>query len=437
MSFSPPRIAFLFSVLVFSFIYGVAVGKWKVFPHSFLDKAVSQSRAFFGNDSRYHNQFYDRRGVKTFVEDEVYPGPTAITSWWKESSGPEYGIRLIGSDGNLWHKWTIDRHSVFGGTLSQRFDPLTTDIQGSIVLPNGDVVMNLEYVGMVRVNSCGKVLWRITEGNHHSIEMADDGSFWVPGVSQKPQSKSSNYPEGFPGLGSVWIDRAINVGMNGVIKMDISIPDILYSNKMIKYLHKYRNKSGDVTHINDIEPLSGEMSSHYPIFEKGDLLISMKHINIVMVVDPDNKKVKWYTGKRLALQHDADYMGDGWVGVFDNNVDRMGGNLRGGSRIVAFQPHTDSVKVIFEGDNLERFYTSHRGKWQGLPNGNMLLTEEETGRVVEVNSHGSPVWEWIHEPIRNSKVPPVTKATRLDLTREDVASWPCSSIDSVRTSVVN
>jgi hypothetical protein len=91
------------------------------------------------------------------------------------------------------------------------------------------------------------------------------------------------------------------------------------------------------------------------------------------------------------------------------------------------------MNTLFRGRHLDRFYSSHRGKWQKLENGNLLLTEEETGRILEVSSNGKPVWELVHEPY-GSKVPPVTKATRHDLTREEVASWPCSSVDSISPS---
>ncbi len=67
-----------------------------------------------------------------------------------------------------------------------------------------------------------------------------------------------------------------------------------------------------------------------------------------------------------------------------------------------------------------------------LDNGNMLPTETESGRVVEVDSTGRTVWEWIHEPYTESRVPEVTQASRRDLSPEEVASWPCASADSTR-----
>jgi hypothetical protein len=76
------------------------------------------------------------------------------------------------------------------------------------------------------------------------------------------------------------------------------------------------------------------------------------------------------------------------------------------------------------------FYTDTQGKWQPLPNGNMLLAEAKAGRIVEVAPNGETVWEWIIEPFSDSKVSRVMTAVRHDLTPADVAAWPCSSVDS-------
>jgi hypothetical protein len=108
--------------------------------------------------------------------------------------------------------------------------------------------------------------------------------------------------------------------------------------------------------------------------------------------------------------------------------------MLGGSRIVGLQPDLDSTAVLFPTSRSEPFYTDVQGKWQKLANGNMLLTESVAGRVVEVAPDGRTVWEWIHEPYGDASVASVTKASRRDLTPDEVASWPCTSVDSVRTS---
>jgi hypothetical protein len=64
----------------------------------------------------------------------------------------------------------------------------------------------------------------------------------------------------------------------------------------------------------------------------------------------------------------------------------------------------------------------------------MLITESSAGRIAEVDTTGRTLWEWVHPPYDDSKVPVVTKATRYGLTRADVAAWPCSAVDSTQAS---
>jgi hypothetical protein len=177
------------------------------------------------------------------------------------------------------------------------------------------------------------------------------------------------------------------------------------------------------------------MADEYPRFEAGDLVISVRRFHLVFVFDPESLDVKWHASDPFIAQHDPDFIGDGWIAVFDNQDDGTGrGSLLGGSRIVAVQPHTDSTKVLFPTEHSEPFYTPSQGRLEMLDNGNMLLTETESGRVVEVGSAGHTVWEWIHGPYDESRVPEVTQASRHDLSQEEVASWSCSSVDSAQTA---
>lgn len=426
---------FVLSLLALSFGYGFASHAWGLFPKTYIEQAWRQARRIYDppNHARVEGKTYDRSGTSTLQPEKMQTGLTLLTSMWRNERGWKPGLRLVGSDGKALHKWRVDPKALFGAGI--KINPSQTDVHGSLLLENGDVIVNLTYVGTARLNACGDVRWTLKEGGHHSVSQAEDGSFWVSAVSTEKKSASKNYPNGFPGLSEpVWVDRILHVSENGEILDDISVLDIVYKNGLQRYIPKLGlgNRSGvgnpDVTHLNDVEPLSEDMSDEYPLFEAGDLLVSLHHINLVLVLDPKSKQVKWHTTGPFIRQHDPDFLGGGWVGIFDNNSDGRGGDMLGGSRIVAIQPHSDSTKVLFSGSKLKRFYTPIRGKWQMLENGNMLLTESEAARVVEVSSSGDVVWEWIQKP-HNSKVPSVTEATRVDLSREQVASWPCSSVD--------
>jgi len=430
---------FVLSVAVLSMAYGMAATQWGWFPSSFAERAWKQ--LYWGvQETSIHllnYRVYERTGVRAVHPKRMQPGLTLVTSSWKEEGELDPELRLMNREGDVLHKWRVDREALFPAGLSQRRDPERTDIHGSYLLPSGDVLANLEYVGMVRLDACGEVQWRLTEGNHHSIARAQDGSFWVPAVSNEPRATSARFPDGFPGLDgkAVWVDRMLRVSEDGTIQQDLNVLDLLYRNGLQRYIPKVLggrfpesdDVPTDITHLNDIEPLSPSMADEYPQFEAGDLAVSLRSLSLVFVVDPDTKKVKWHASDPFIYQHDPDFLGDGRIGVFDNNSDLTErGSMLGGSRILALRPHTGTIDVRFPTQRSDPFYTALRGKWQPLDNGNMLLTESGAGRVVEVDSTGRTVWEWVH-PSYDRSVPWVTKASRHDLAPEEVASWPCSS----------
>jgi len=422
-SFSFEKAWFSLSVVVLCFVYGYVSHAWGVFPHHFVERSWKEvHRLFLTEQDDTHEKVFDRSGARTYQPAKMQSGVTAITSWWQGPGGDrQFGIKVVDADGRVLHEWLFHRGDVFEGTPLQQHK--LPDIQGSMLLPDGDVLVNVEYVGMARIGPCGTVRWTLDARNHHSIARGSDGSFWVPGASREPVEESERYPDGYPGLGEVWADRILHVSGDGEVLEEIDVLDVLYANDLDRLLFQHDQTEGDVTHLNDVEPLPPSLADEYPMFDAGDLLVSLRYVNVVFVFDPESQIVKWHATGPFVWQHDPDFLGDGWIGVFDNN--RIRGEAQGmGSRILGFQPHTDSTRTLFRPEHVDRFYTQHRGKWQLLENGNMLLTEEEAGRALEVAPDGTPVWEWIHAPY-GSRVPSVTKATRYSLTAEEVAAWSC------------
>jgi len=435
---------FLLSLLVLSFAYGFGSHARGWFPKTYLEQAWQQALTLLPSEtptSFTGTPKYDRQGVRMPAPERMQPGLTLLSSAWRGTDGWHPELRLITREGQVLHKWRFNRDDLFQDAPTQRkADPSQAGVQGSYLFPNGDVLINLEYVGLVRLTACGAARWTLAEGNHHSIDRADDGSFWVPGVSATPQSQTTHYPEGVPGLRgkNVWVDRILHVSEDGDILEEIGVLDLLYENDLDHYLPKslggpwpdLEDVHPDITHLNDGESLDATMASAYPLFDAGDLLVSLRQLSLVFVVDPETRKIKWHASDPFVYQHDPDFIGEGWIGVFDNNYRFKNESMTGESRIVFLNPHTDSTTVPFPTTRSEPFYTDVMGKWQHLANGNMLLSETRAGRAVEVAPDGRTVWEWVHSPISSSKIPAITKASRHNLTRDEVASWPCSRIDS-------
>ena len=183
--------------------------------------------------------------------------------------------------------------------------------------------------------------------------------------------------------------------------------------------------------MNDVEPLPEALASEYPDFQAGDLLVSLRDLNLVLVFDPETLEVRWSATGPFVRQHDPDFIGGGWIGVFDNRRDGTErGTVLGGSRIIALHTESDSSRVVYSGSKGSRFYTAELGKWQSLENGNVLLIESQAGRVLEVDDSGNVVWEWVNEPFSDEFVPEVPEATRYPLSARDVAAWRCSTVSA-------
>jgi hypothetical protein len=396
-----------------------------------MELAIAQADEYMGPPRFLAHRAYARSGVASPVPEAIQPGLTLLTTH-EERWDWRTGILLIDETGRVLHEWQVDPGALFSGApSSRRAKTEDRSVHGTYLFADGDLLINIEHVGIARLTACGAVRWRVPNYAHHSIARTDDGSFWIPTSTRATRPTSARYPEGYPGLNRpVNHDHLARVTEDGDVVDSISVLDLLYGNDLVRFLVKtYPLPPTDITHVNDVEPLPATMEDQYPLFRAGDLLVSLRASNLVMVVDPDTEQVKWYMSDHFVQQHDPDFIGDGWIGVFDNARDETRrGELLGGSRIVAVQPHTDSVRVMFPASESEPFYTRILGKWQHLDNGNLLLTEGTAGRVVEVDADGRTVWEWVHSGYDEARTVEVSEGARYDLTIEDVALWPCSQI---------
>lgn len=432
------RRIFLLSALVLVFFYGVAVPYFDLFPNAYVRGAIQEADHVFSPPDFVVPRVHDRVGSRTLAPEKVYPGLTLIAKHWQEF-GWRPGLKLIDQHGRTLHAWRVDPEEIFSDSAlgpaagtTRRFTERA--LHGVYLFENGDVIINIDYVGAARLDACGRILWTSPERGHHSVDRAEDATFWIPGVSRETKFGTPARPEGLPGIDRpVYHDRILRMSESGRVLESINVFDLLYANDLQRHLVKTRRLefNDDLTHLNDVEVLRRGIADDYPLFEAGDLLVSLHGLDLVLVFDPETKEVKWHASHPFIEQHDPDFTGGGWIGVFDNNKDgTRRGTMLGGSRIVALQPHTDSIEVLFPTSRSEPFYTDEMGKWQRLSNGNLLLTESRAGRIVEVSPDGQTVWEWVGQPYAEGQVSEISEGSRYELTVEEVVVWPCSQADS-------
>lgn len=366
-------------------------------------------------------------------------GVVLITSHWPDS-GEMCGVRVIDREGNVLHTWKTDPVELWGdmGLQLERHQELVRSdngIHGIWLFPNGDVLFNIEYVGLTRMNAKGEVVWQLSEYTHHSVTRDEDGNFWVCGAWQyeDPQEAMKVFP-GRPL--PIHEDRCLKVSPDGKVLKEVSTSSIVLHHPELRRVVRKTAllASADILHQNDVDPLPSDLADQYPGFEAGDLLISLRDIDTVLVIDPDTEEVKWWTDRYTNKQHDPDWIGDGWISVFDNNVDSAQGRVLGGTRLLAIHIPTGASKVLIPpADALfsppsrkipRRFFTAIGGKAQRLPNGNWMLTEVTRGRALEVDPKGRTTWEWVQQPVREGKkVFEVMEASWYPYDPETVRAW--------------
>lgn len=406
---------FVLSVAVLGVAYGIVANQKGWFPSPLAKRAWTQAEAYVTDNSFSYlvPRVYDRYGGRVIQPENVQSGLTLISSMWKTPDGWTPGIRLLDKEGATVHKWQINDE------LFQTEGYL----HGSHLHPNGDLVVNVEYVGTARLDACGRVLWRLPKSTHHAVARAGDGTFWIP-------AQMGERTTDYPGLDDpVLPEQLLHVSAEGNVLETFDLIELLFENGLERYIFKRHgpHPAGELLHFNDVEPLSASMAEAYPLFDAGDLLVSLRDLHLVFVFDPETRTIKWHASGPFTRQHDPDFMGNGWIGVFDNNSDGTHrGTVLGGSRIVVLRPPSDSARILFPTARSDPFYTEAAGKWQQLANGNLLLTEAQAGRVVEVSPDGAPVWEYVRTP-DGARVPEILDGTRYNLTSEEVAAWNCSA----------
>lgn len=408
--------------LVFlAFVGGMAASYLNLAPYRKLVGAWNSAKDLLGEPDRLMPAVHDFTGVRVHDRAAMAPGTTFITSYFPEADW-NAAARLIDAEGTILHTWRIDAEAVFGRNLNNPY------IHGAHLFPDGEILVSYEFVGLARVSPCGEPRWTLTDPvTHHSVADAGDGTFWVSGNrvldSSEGRSEAVMNTLGFP----LYEDLLVHVGADGNVLQTISTIDLLERNGLNDAVVRSGFPlKGDIHHLNDVEPLPPQLAAEYPSFAAGDLAVSLRDLHMVMVVDPATLLVKWHTTTDTLSQHDVDYLGDGWIGVFDNRYDGTErGTVLGGSRIAAVRPHTGERKILFPTAASPPFYTKWSGKWQRLANGNLLLTEARAGRALEVDAEGRPVWEWVIEHFNASEIPEVMEATRYPITPAEAAGWRC------------
>ncbi|WP_062762177.1 arylsulfotransferase family protein [Falsirhodobacter sp. alg1] len=384
MSEKLPMIAFTVSVAVMGTAYGVFAARNNWFPHPQITLAMdtlNDMKANWKNDVGLEPTRHlvpsrtPGEAARFIVKDpaKVTPGYTLIAGLSADQDIAPFTVTMYDEKGDQVHQWPINYEDA---------DPdgprsLNTMLHGMEVMPDGSILAAFDAGNtLARFDTCGIPIWATKGAFHHTI--SPDG------------------PDGFLG----WRDNTITHidAATGEATPMLSIEDdLIKAGDGQEGIFGIRTFSAggeapltyesDPFHANDVESLPEAYAAVFPQFEAGDLLISLRELNLVAVVGRTTGELKWYQHGPWLKQHDPDWQPDGTITVFDNHTGSQN------SRILRVDPKTHKVDTLFAGSEEIPFYSWQRGKHQILPSGNILITEAQHGRVFEVTPAGELVWE--------------------------------------------
>jgi Arylsulfotransferase (ASST) len=351
---------------------------------------------------------YEGAGVTINSPENDQTDLLLISGFFKDTNE----LQLIHRDGSVVARWPVSYHKLVPDPdfIPRGLAPATDwniGIHGALAMPDGSVVFNFDYGGTVRLDRCNNVEWVIHRQTHHSVQRAEKGGFWVAG-RRSVLDPESPYP---PFETPFQEDTVMRISDDGKILSEFSAVKLFYDNNLQSILtatgsHFVTGMDWDheVVHLNKVGELPSALAADFPMFEAGDLVLSIRELNMILVVDPTGSKVRWWKIGPWLRQHDPQFIPGGRILLFNNNVFNLFGDteprtpvtMHRVSQVMAVDPATGHSEVLFGGVPGENLLSVVRGKVAQTPRGGLLITEADDGRVLETNAARQVIWEYIN-----------------------------------------
>jgi hypothetical protein len=352
--------------------YASIPGKIKVFIKNFLDGTL------FDSEHTIIKNNYIKDGFTVYDTSLAFLDGLnlLVSSYDRETRSNE--ISLIDLDQKkIKHKWIIpDTLEMIRERFKSSRDyyhfrhPLLYDDTAIIV---NAFPLGLNKPCLIKINKHGKVDWFI-DNSHHSIEFDADQNIWVCGIKKPTQSYSYIQNNKIP------LDAIFKIDpKKGKVLFSKSVFEIFHENQL-DFLISIGQFEDDLFHINDIEPA---MSST-KFWKKGDLLISLRHRNTILLFRPSTNKVIWVKTGPWSNQHDCDFLDDDKILVFGNDMIRFynGVLINGYNNAYVYNLSTGLTEAPFiKIFKSSRIATIHEGRCDMLPLGNIFIEDTENGKI--------------------------------------------------------
>jgi len=332
-------------------------------------EAIGYADGSVAGDGRGHVTVHDRERA------------AAGYNFYCSGHGPE--AVLMDMDGNEIHRWHHEFWETFPEYPLTEYHGGTNNFRRVMLLEGGDVIAIHEGLAAVRFDKDNKTKWSNPGRAHHDLDVHENGDLYLLTREAKMIYRldlTQALLEDFVSI--VDIDT-------GTEKRRISLIEALEKSQWADWL-KERSDRSDVFHTNTLSILDGTAS--HPAFKAGNVLLSLRNMNMLAVLDVHEGLFVWAHRGDYNIQHEPSITAAGDLLLFDN----MGGRRGRKTRISLYEIPGMKARWHWNGGDVP-LRSATLGTAAELANGNLLVTESERGRAVEVTADDREVvWEFIN-----------------------------------------
>ena len=360
------------------------------------------------SDGRYIKNETLNNGFTYYVDKSLINDDFLLIATFDPSDVNSQVIKLVEiKTDKVIHKWHFNEKT-FNGLIDinnkSRFEhPLLLKDKILIFINHGLGHKTTDNL-LIKVDSNSRVQWMNKEYFHHSIEKEDENTIWActridPLMREKQIVQNFNL--------STFGDAITKVdSRNGKVLFRKSILSIIQENNLNEVLFSGTIED-DLIHLNDIQPAL--YTTKY--WDKGDLLISLRHKSTILLYRPSTNKILWYKTGPWLNQHDCDFYGDSKITLFGNDVVRYASGddfINGISNQYVFDFATNEVSKPYHKLFTDyQIKTKTEGRSDILKNDDIFIDESNYGRII----------------IGNKETPKVTYADRIDKKNIKMFNW--------------
>jgi hypothetical protein len=346
-------------------------------------------------------------GVTVDQPSRTYDGFTLFTT----TEGPR--ATLLDMRGQVVHQWELPFRRAWPRPPHVQ-DPLGDEKIHWFrchLFPNGDLLAIYQVdsdtpcgYGLVKLDKDSRLLWKYEGRVHHDLDVDEKGTIYT--LTHQLKRKA---PAGLDYLPTPYVsDSLVVLTPDGQevesVPIEDAIRDSAYSLLLSTSIAEQavpkdrapvtsafdsilQPTKGDLFHTNSVKVLPQTLGRKFPLFRVGQVLISLRSLHCLAVLDVRKRSVVWAARGPWRIQHDAEFLDNGHLLLFDNH------GWSKGCRVIEYDPVTQAIPWVYSDADSSPFHAGFRGMKQRLPNGNTLIVDPDNRRLFEVTRSKELVWE--------------------------------------------